>query len=80
MNTKPTYAELEQRVKALENQIAKPRLFEEKNVATSMALCNALDDLFALVDTKGVIVYANVALAHRFGRSVDDLKGLNGWS
>ncbi len=79
MAKKPTYQELEQRVQKLEEEIAKFKWFEEKNKATSSALMNTFDDVFGLVDTEGIMIDANEALAQRFGLSVDDLKGMNCW-
>jgi PAS domain S-box-containing protein len=47
--------------------------------ATARALLNAPADVTALLDTTGIILDINVALARRFGRSVDELIGVHGW-
>ncbi len=46
---------------------------------TARALLNAPTDVAALVDTSGLIVSINEAMAQRFGRPVDELIGMNGW-
>jgi PAS domain S-box-containing protein len=42
------------------------------------ALLNAPDDFIALVDTKGIILDANEAMAQRYGRQTNELVGMNG--
>ncbi len=46
---------------------------------TARAILNASNDVTALMDTEGIILDANEALAQRFNKSVEAIKGTNGW-
>lgn len=46
---------------------------------TARALLNAPTDLAALVDSRGVILDANEAMAQRFGMRVEEIVGVHGW-
>jgi PAS domain S-box-containing protein len=46
---------------------------------TARALLNAPTDVAALIDTRGIILDANEAMAERFSRPVDELVGMYGW-
>ncbi|MDH4217346.1 MAG: sigma 54-interacting transcriptional regulator [Nitrospirota bacterium] len=46
---------------------------------TARAILNASNDVAALMDIEGIILDANEALARRFNKSVEAIKGTNGW-
>ncbi len=46
---------------------------------TARAILNASNDVTALLDIEGIILDANEALARRFNKSVEAIKGTNGW-
>jgi PAS domain S-box-containing protein len=50
-----------------------------ENATTMEALMNASVDFIALIDTKGIILNMNAAMAQIFGRSKDELIGRYGW-
>ena len=50
-----------------------------KSQATARALLNTPTDVAALLDTRGILLDANEAMAQRFGRRVDELVGTYGW-
>jgi PAS domain S-box-containing protein len=56
---------------------AEEALWESEGMAS--ALLDAPTDLVSLVDTNGIIISANEAMAQRFGRPKDDLIGICGW-
>lgn len=43
------------------------------------AILNASDDVIALMDIEGIILEANEALARRLNKSIEEIKGTNGW-
>jgi len=61
--------------------------FERKKIETALreseemarALLNAPANVMALVDTQGIILDANEAMAQRFGKNIDELIGVYGW-
>ena len=75
-------AELAQANEQLHREISDRTRGEEMLRAseeTARALLNAPTDVAALIDSHGVILDANEAMAQRFGRHVDELIGVNGW-
>ncbi|MBC8392835.1 MAG: hypothetical protein H8E17_09770 [Deltaproteobacteria bacterium] len=78
MSEKPTYEELEQRVRELElaeigREKKEKALRESEEIARS--LLNAPANVIALLDARGIILVAYEALAERFGRNVGKLTG-----
>jgi PAS domain S-box-containing protein len=78
MNNKPTYPELEQRVKELEVELLKMKseqkqLKEEEGVLR--ALVNAPTESALLVDMKGKILALNKVGAERLGKDTNELIG-----
>jgi len=51
----------------------------KESEATARAILNASNDVAVLVDTEGVVLDANDAMAQRFNKSVKDLRGTHGW-
>ena len=78
MNTKPTYAELERKVKELQNEAIKRRRAEEvlkEREESLKALMNATTATAVLVNMEGKILAINETTAKDFGKSVDELIG-----
>lgn len=74
--------QLRQRIAELEqSEIERKRAENElrESEAAARVLLNAPADVAALVDTKGIILDVNEAMAQRLGRSVDELIGVHGW-
>ena len=83
METKPTYEELEQRVKELEELEVKRKKIEEKlkeseeRYSNMFSLCR---DGFVIVNGKGDVIDANQAYIDLLGyNDIDDLKKINLW-
>jgi PAS domain S-box-containing protein len=51
----------------------------KESEVTARAILNASNEVAALVDTEGVILDSNDAMAQRFNKSVKELKGTCGW-
>ena len=61
--------------------LVRTKKMEEKlreSEATTRVLLNAPADFIALVDTKGIILDTNEAMAQRLGRKINELVGMNG--
>jgi PAS domain S-box-containing protein len=71
MANKPTYEELEQRVKELEKEFSRRMRAKEtlrQSEETARALLNATSDSAILIDTEGTIIAVNEIAVHRLGR------------
>jgi len=80
MVKKPTYEELEQRVKKLEKKAIERRLLEEKlkeHEETLQALLNAPTETAILVDLNGKILAINKVATQRLGKNEDEALGLD---
>lgn len=79
MSSKPTYEELEKRVKELENEAIKRRRHSDElmneSEASLNALMNATIETAVFVDLEGRILAINEITAKGFGKSVDELIG-----
>ncbi|CAB1060073.1 hypothetical protein D1BOALGB6SA_4838 [Olavius sp. associated proteobacterium Delta 1] len=76
---KPTYGELEKRVRELEHEVDKLRNLEDGlkvREGTLQALLNAPTETAILVDLEGAILAANEVAAKRIGKSAAELIGL----
>ncbi|MBW1902028.1 MAG: PAS domain S-box protein [Deltaproteobacteria bacterium] len=79
MDRKPTYEELEQKVKELEQQVFERKLAEEGITQVKNELertFNAVPDLITILDTGYRIVRVNEAMAERLGLRPDEAVGL----
>jgi PAS domain-containing protein len=79
MADKPTYEELEQRVKELEKESVEQKRIEERleeREQTLQALLNAPTETAILVDLEGTFLAINEVAAQRFSKSVDELIGM----
>ena len=80
MTDKPTYEELEHRVKELEKESVERKRIEERleeREKTLQALLNAPTETAILVDLEGTTLAINEIAAKRVGKKVDELIGLN---
>jgi PAS domain S-box-containing protein len=78
MTQKPTYAELEKRVKELEIGAVERKRIEKKleeKEQTLQALLNAPPETAILVDLDGTVLAINEVGAQRFGKKIDELIG-----
>ena len=78
MTKKPTYEELEQRVKELEKGAVEHNRVEEllrEREETIQAFLNATHDMMFLADSNGTIVALNGAAAKSLGKSQNELVG-----
>jgi len=76
MAKKPTYKELEQRVKELEEEAGERRLLDERIRILSSAIEQSSEGV-AIVDMDGNLEYLNDAFATMHGYSTDELLGKN---
>ena len=79
MTNKPTYEELEQRVKELEKEFVERKRIEERleeREQTLQALLNAPTETAILVDLEGTTLAINEIAAKRVGKNLDELIGL----
>ncbi len=51
----------------------------KESEVTARAILDASNDVVALMDIEGIILDANETLARRFNKSVEAIKGTNGW-
>ena len=80
MTPKPTYEELEQRVRELKEEVSERKLDEEALQTGEQlieALLNNQIDAATVLDKELKMLYVNKFLADRFGRSVDEMIGLS---
>lgn len=79
MSVKPSYEELEQRIKELEQEVVN-REYTQKRLnqqeKTLQALLNASMETAILVDLEGTILAINEIAAQRIGKDIDELIGL----
>ena len=75
MQLRKRIAELEQ----METECMRDKDELREHEATARILLNVVADVAALLNTKGIVLDINEAMAQRFGRSVDELVGVNGW-
>jgi PAS domain S-box-containing protein len=80
MAEKPTYKELEQRVKELEKEFSRRMRVKEtlrKSEETARALLNATSDSAILIDTEGTIIAINEIAVQRLGKIKNKLVRMN---
>ena len=80
MAEKPTHAELEQRVKELENELDRRMRTKEtlrQSEETARALLNATSDSAILIDTQGTIIAINEVAVHQLGKIKNKVVGMN---
>ncbi|MBU0767836.1 MAG: response regulator [Proteobacteria bacterium] len=78
MSKKPTYEELEKRIKELEKKVADHRQIEETLIQIKEeweSTFNAVPDLISIIDDKHRIVRVNKAMADRLGISPEKAAG-----
>ncbi|MBW2607949.1 MAG: PAS domain S-box protein, partial [Deltaproteobacteria bacterium] len=78
MTQKPTYAELEKRVKELEIRAVERKRIEKKleeKEQTLRALLNAPPESSMLIGLEGKVLAINEVAAQRFGKKIDELIG-----
>ena len=76
MKKKPTYEELEQRVKALEKEVVEPGRLEERMRLISLAIEQSSEGI-AVIDLDGNLKYLNDAFAKMHEYSAEELMGKN---
>jgi len=72
---KPTYEDLEQRIKGLEKKLIKGEQAEEAILLTQFAMDRAPDSIL-LVDDQGNLAYANNAACVSMGYTREELLGM----
>ncbi len=80
MAEKPTYKELEQRVKELEKEFSRRMRVKEtlrKSEETARALLNATSDSAILIDTEGAIIAINEIAVQRLGKINNQIVRMN---
>ncbi|MBN1380693.1 MAG: PAS domain S-box protein [Deltaproteobacteria bacterium] len=80
MNKKPTYEELEKRVKDLEQVLAERKKSNVNTLLTEARYRNILENIedgYYETDLAGNFTFFNDALCNMFGRSQDEMLGLN---
>lgn len=80
MAEKPTYEELEQRIKELEKELGRRMRVKEtlrQSEETARALLNATSDSAILIDTEGSIIAINEIAVHRLGKIKNKVVGMN---
>ena len=78
MAEKPTYEEMKQRIKELENESVKRKLAEkalQKNEDEMRAILDAVAETMLLIDRKGMVIMANQTVCERLGVKKEDLIG-----
>ncbi|MBC8430898.1 MAG: PAS domain S-box protein [Desulfobacterales bacterium] len=80
MAEKPTYEELEQRLKELEKELGRRMRTKEalrQSEETARALLNATSDSAILIDTQGTIIAINEVAVHRLGKIKNKVVRMN---
>jgi two-component system, cell cycle sensor histidine kinase and response regulator CckA len=78
MGEKPTYEEMKQRIKELENEGVKRRLTEkalQKNEDEMRAILDAVAETIVLIDRQGMVIMANQTVCERLGVKKEDFIG-----
>ena len=81
MGRKPTYEELEQRVKELEKEAAERKLPQEALRESEKKYSTLVEDSLTgiYIDQDEKIVFANTKFAEIYGCPTDDLIGMESW-
>jgi len=82
MSKKPTYEELEQRIKTLEKSESESKQAEElilNSNATHSAMIENIGDVIAIMEGDGIIKYQSPNIEKWFGWKPEDLIGTSGW-
>ncbi len=80
MADKPTYKELEKRIKELEKEFSRRMRVKEmlrRSEETARALLNATSDLAILIDTEGAIIAINEIAVQRLGKMKNKVVRMN---